>query len=136
MKRKCCHGTGRCIYIAMATEGLHDIFNLYFNYWVQFFFLKLLRPLTFFDYAVFWEIEIWIETRAVSLFPEKKSNNLWSPSYVLDLIKSLTEVTGTAIAETRCYFLYMKSMSLALEARQRYLLFMVDLCVSVQKSKT
>lgn len=100
------------------------------------FFLKLLRPLTFFDYAVFWEIEIWIETRAVSLFPEKKSNNLWSPSYVLDLIKSLTEVTGTAIAETRCYFLYMKSMSLALEARQRYLLFMVDLCVSVQKSKT
>lgn len=37
----------RCIYTAMATEGLRDIFNLYFNYGVQYF-SKLQRPLTFF----------------------------------------------------------------------------------------
>lgn len=99
----------------------------------EFNFLKLQGPLTFFDYAVFCEIEILIETRAVSLFPEKKSNNLWSPSYMQDLIKSLMEVTRTASAE-HSYFLYMKSMSSVLEARQRYLLFMVGLCVCLCKN--
>lgn len=41
----------------------------------EFNFLKLQGSLTFFDYAVCCEIEILIETRAVSLFSEKKSNN-------------------------------------------------------------
>lgn len=81
-------------------------FNLCFNYWVQF--LKLQGPLSFFDYAMFCEIEILIETRAVLLFLEKKSNNLWSLSYMQDLIKSLMEVTNTASAETQLFFIHEK----------------------------
>lgn len=79
-------------------------FNLYFNYWVQF--LELWGPLSFFDYAVFCETEILIETRAVLLFLEKESNNLWSPSYMQDLIKSLMEVTNAASAETQLFFIH------------------------------
>lgn len=79
-------------------------FNLYFNYWVQF--LKLQGPFSFFDYAVFCEIEILIETGAVLLLLEKKSNNLWSPSYMWDLIKNLVEVTNTASAETQLFFIH------------------------------
>lgn len=81
-------------------------FNLYFNYCVQF--LELQGPLSFFDYAVFCEIEILIETRAVLLFLAKKSNNLWSPSYMQDLIKSLMEVTNTASAQTQLFFIHEK----------------------------
>lgn len=106
-------------------------FNLYFNYCVQF--LELQGPLSFFDYAVFCEIEILIETRAVLLFLAKKSNNLWSPSYMQDLIKSLMESPTQPVLK-HSYFSYMRSVSSALEARQRYLLCMVGFSVCLCKN--
>lgn len=90
----CCHDHIRILW-----------YFLIFNYRVQF--LKLQGPLSFFDYAVFCEIEILIETRVVLLFLEKKSN-LWSPSYMQDLIKSLMEVTKRASAETQLFFIHEK----------------------------
>lgn len=102
----------------------------------EFNFLKLQGPLTFFDYAVFCEIEILIETRAVSLFPEKKSNNLWSPSYMQDLIKSLMEVTRTASAETHLFFTHEKH---ELSLRSKIEISIIHggfVCLPMQKSKT
>lgn len=56
---------------------------------------------------------------------------------MLVLIKCLTEVTGTASAETRCYSLYMKSVSLALRSTTEMSVICRGFaCASTQKSKT
>lgn len=102
----------------------------------EFNFLKLQGPLTFFDYAVFCEIEILIETRAVSLFPEKKSNNLWSPSYMQDLIKSLVEVTRTASAETQLFFIHGKHELSLRSKTEMSIIHGGFVCLPMQKSKT